>query len=148
MTSDATTDPLRSCARLLEEIDARLAARSDALAPDLRALLLQRDAVSRAATGELVRLLEQSGELLEAYSRLRDKCVEWRDAFLVPLRDMCDELPVENPVSTRDLRRIIGEFCEALGDAEPPGPESPVEAPAPDASQPRDSLAPPGQSPP
>ena len=101
---------LQAYGDLLRELNRELASRFDELPADVRALLIQKGAITRKATDEMGMMIAECGRYVEAYDKLLKRCRNWLDTFFLPLQAQCADEEVPNRVDTRDLSALIEEI--------------------------------------
>ncbi len=111
------TDLLQESTVMLRELNSEINRRFEEIPEDVQALLIQKGALLQTATRELHLLLDQSAERLEQFEALMDHCERWREDFFLPLRAQCDDVPLEDPVDTDDMKQLVREMDEALKQA-------------------------------
>lgn len=100
-------------ATLLQHLNVELSKHFDELPGDVKALLIQKGAISQAAMREMVDLVSESRERMQTLSK---QCKDWRDNFMLPLLDQTDDKPVAHRVDSDDLMRLINEISEVIGE--------------------------------
>jgi hypothetical protein len=111
-------DLLRLSSQLLIEINRELDARFMDLPEDVRALLVQKGALTQTIIRELTRLIEQAAGKAEKHDDLLDKCEGWLEDFFLPLQAQSDGKPVAKSIYLKDLELMIEEFKRVLEERE------------------------------
>ncbi|MGA0332564.1 MAG: hypothetical protein ACO3N7_03730 [Kiritimatiellia bacterium] len=107
-------DLLTLSSKLLAELNRELDARFMDLPEDVRALLVQKGALTQTIIRELTRLLEQAADKAAQYEALLDHCAEWQEEFFVPLKAQSDGKKVDKEIYLRDLEQMIEEVGRVL----------------------------------
>ena len=118
MTNDATTDLLILSNQLLAEVNRELDARFMDLPEDVRALLVQKGALTQTIIRELIRLIERAADKAEQHESLLDHCAEWQREFFIPLKDQSDGKHLDNEIYLKDLEQMIEEVGRVLKERE------------------------------
>ncbi|WFB35851.1 hypothetical protein P3T73_16995 [Kiritimatiellota bacterium B12222] len=115
-----TTPPslLSLSTELLAEVNRELDARFMDLPEDVRALLVQKGALTQTIIRELTRLIEQSTDKAEKHEALLDHCAEWQREFFVPLKAQSDGEKGERDIYLKDLEQMIEEVGRVLAERE------------------------------
>lgn len=111
-------DVLDLCGDLLQEINRELDDRFMDLPEDVRALLVQKGALTQMIIRELTRLIEQAAQKAEKHDDLLDKCEGWLENFFMPLQAQSDGKPVAKSIYLSDLESMIEEFQRVLEERE------------------------------
>ncbi len=114
-----TEDLLQLSGTLLAEINREIDRRSADLDPDLRALLVQKGALTQCVVREMGMLLEQAQARLEQVDGLMDVFGHWLEEFFIPLRDQSDGKDVAKPIYLADLEKMIVEIQAVLAKRAP-----------------------------
>lgn len=109
MTS-AKKEFLTLCTEMLADLNREIDARTEELDDDIRALLAQKNAITQCVFREMAHLLDLAVERAEAHDNLIDHCEQWRDQFLIPLRDQSDGKPMAQSIYLTDLINMIAEL--------------------------------------
>ena len=116
---EATASDLLSVSgELLAEVNRELDARFMDLPEDVRALLVQKGALTQTVIRELTQLIDQAAAKAEKHDDLLDKCEGWLENFFEPLKDQSDGKPVAKSIYLRDLETMIEEFQRVLAERE------------------------------
>lgn len=111
-------DLLSVCSKLLAEVNRELDARFMDLPEDVRALLVQKGALTQTIIRELTRLIELAAEKAEQHEDLLDHCANWQKEFFVPLKAQSDGEHVDKEIYLRDLEQMIEEVGRVLDERE------------------------------
>jgi hypothetical protein len=111
-------DLLSLSGRLLAEVNRELDARFMELPEDVRALLVQKGALTQMVIRELTRLIDQAAAKAEKHDDLLDKCEGWLEDFFLPLQAQSDGKPVAKSIYLKDLENMIEEFRRVLEERE------------------------------
>jgi len=109
-----TEDLLQLSGTLLAEINREIDRRAADLDPDLRALLVQKGALTQCVVREMGMLLEQSHARFGEVEKLLDLFGHWLEDFFVPLRDQSDGKDLAKPIYLADLEKMIIEIQAVL----------------------------------
>ena len=114
----ATIPPLTSYAELLQQLNGELSDRITTLPPDVQALLVQKGAITQQAFSAMGAMLADCQAHLDAYDGLLQRMIHWREHFLVPLWEQCNDKKVTERVDVDDLKAIVLEFNALIGNAD------------------------------
>jgi transcriptional regulator with PAS, ATPase and Fis domain len=117
MTPDSSSpspDLLTLSSQLLREVNRELDARFMDLPEDVRALLVQKGALTQTIIRELTSLIEQAANKAEKHEELLDHCAEWQREFFIPLKAQSDGVKTDNEIYLRDLEEMIEEVGRVL----------------------------------
>ena len=107
-------DLLSVSSALLSEVNQALDARFMDLPEDVRALLVQKGALTQTVIRELTRLIELAADKAEKHEALLDHCAEWQEEFFIPLKAQSDGEEVDEAVYVKDLEEMIDELSRVL----------------------------------
>lgn len=113
-----TSDLLSVSGTLLAEVNRELDARFMELPEDMRALLVQKGALTQTVIRELTRLIDQAAAKAAKHDDLLDKCETWLEDFFLPLQAQSDGKPVAKSIYLKDLEDMIQEFKRVLEERE------------------------------
>lgn len=111
-----SADLLSTSGKLLAEVNRELDARFMELPGDVRALLVQKGALTQTVIRELTRLIELAADKAEKHDALLDKISSWQEEFFLPLKDQSDGKPVVKEIYLKDLESMIEELNKALAE--------------------------------
>lgn len=111
-------DLLTVSSQLLAQVNQELDQRFMELPEDVRALLVQKGALTQTIIRELTSLIERAADKAEKHEDLLDHCAEWKDTFFVPLKAQSDGKPVVKEIYLRDLEKMIEELNRVLAERE------------------------------
>jgi transcriptional regulator with PAS, ATPase and Fis domain len=111
---ERTEDLLAVSSKLLAEVNRELDARFMDLPEDVRALLVQKGALTQTIIRELTRLIERAADKAKQHEALLDHCAEWQREFFVPLKAQSDGEQVDKEIYLRDLEQMIEEVGRVL----------------------------------
>ncbi len=113
-----TSDLLSVSSQLLSEVNKELDARFMDLPEDVRALLVQKGALTQTVIRELTRLIELAADKAEQHEALLDHCAEWQREFFIPLKAQSDGEKLDNEIYLKDLEQMIEEVGRVLEERE------------------------------
>jgi hypothetical protein len=111
-----TDDLLTTSAQLLSEVNEELDTRFMDLPKDVRALLVQKGALTQTIIRELIRLIEKAADKAEKHEALLDHCEEWQREFFIPLKAQSDGEAVKEAIYLKDLEEMIEEVGRVLAE--------------------------------
>jgi hypothetical protein len=109
-------DLLSTSAQLLSEVNEELDARFMDLPEDVRALLVQKGALTQTIIRELIRLIESAADKAAKHEALLDHCEEWQREFFIPLKAQSDGENVKEAIYLSDLEEMIEEMGRVLAE--------------------------------
>lgn len=119
MTNDPSSpDLLTLSSHLLAEVNRELDVRFMDMPEDVRALLVQKGALTQTIIRELTRLIELAADKAEKHDALLDHCAVWQKEFFVPLKNQSDGKPVVKEIYLKDLEQMIEELERVLAERE------------------------------
>ncbi len=113
-TKSQDKDVLSESMIMLRELNHEINAHLNEVPDDLKALLIQKGALTQCVFRELSFLLDQATQQTERYEEVLGHCARWREEFFLPLRAQCNDVPLEEPVNTRDLDQLLTELDSLL----------------------------------
>jgi len=111
-------DLLSVSSTLLTDVNRELDSRFMDLPEDVRALLVQKGALTQTVIRELTRLIELAADKAEKHDDLLDHCAVWQKEFFVPLKKQSDGKPVVKEIYLKDLEKMIEELERVLAERE------------------------------
>lgn len=121
MTPDSippSPDLLTVSSQLLTEVNRELDQRFMDLPEDVRALLVQKGALTQTIIRELTSLIERAADKAKQHEALLDHCAEWQEEFFIPLKAQSDGVKTDNEIYLRDLEQMIEEVGRVLDERE------------------------------
>ncbi|MDF3129350.1 hypothetical protein P0Y35_09095 [Kiritimatiellaeota bacterium B1221] len=111
-----SSDLLTLSNQLLAEVNRELDARFMDLPEDVRALLVQKGALTQTVIRELTRLIELAADKAKKHEDLLDHCAEWQREFFIPLKAQSDGEKLDQEIYLKDLEQMIEEVGRVLAE--------------------------------